>query len=237
MPEYNMDDLLNNILFEKPLKPVAKPIKESAIDVEKILGEAGEELLDPDPAASSDPTASLDPDPAAAPTTPSPALDQTTSPETSVKPIPDEGPQAGSLEDFVKTARKIAKEHEPEGDLVLEIALQLENRSCGKLQIGSEEYETITGWKIIMDKFGIDYKQVPDAIKAFRVDAETKYSQTESDSVGISVELSSDGETLGIQVFYNEEGTIMDDLEQALNEFNRRYREYIITAINEKVRT
>jgi len=235
MPEYNMNDLLENILFEKPLKPVVKPIKESPIEVEKILGEAGEELLDPDPAASSDPTASLDPDPSAAPVTPAP--DQTANPETPVKPIPDEGPQAGSLEDYVKTARKRAKEHEPEGDLVLEIALQLESRSCGKLQIGSEEYETITGWKIIMDKFGIDYKTVPDAIKAFRIDCETKYSQTESDSVGISVELSSDGETLGIQVFYNEEGTIMDDLEQALNEFNRRYREYIITAINEKVRT
>jgi len=119
---------------------------------------------------------------------------------------------------------------------VLEIALQLEGKSCGKLQIGSEEYETITGWKIILDKFGIEYKAVPEAIKSFRIDCETKYSQTENDSVGISVELSGDGETLGIQVFYNEEGNIMDDLEQALNEFNRRYREYIITAINEKVR-
>lgn len=237
MPEFNMSDLLDNILFEKPLKPIVKPIKESEIDVATILGEAGEELLDPVKPGQDGGT------PAAAPeASPETQLLDPVQPEEdgaqqNVKPIPDEGPESGSLEEFVKKARKIAKEHEPDGDLVLEIALQLEGRSCGKLQIGSDEYETITGWKIIMDKFGIDYKQVPDAIKSFRIDCETKYSQTESDSVGISVELSSDGETLGIQVFYNEEGSIMDDLEQALNEFNRRYREYIITAINEKVRT
>jgi len=235
MSEFNMSDLLDNILFDKPIKPASKPIKESTIDVQKILGEAGEELLDPvQPGQDGGSTA---PAPEASPETTAPEASSEPAADTATKPIPDEGPEAGSLEDFVKKARKIAKEHEPEGDLVLEIALQLENKSCGKLQIGSEEYETITGWKIIMDKFGIDYKQVPDAIKSFRIDAETKYSQTESDSVGISVELSSDGETLGIQVFYNEEGSIMDDLEQALNEFNRRYREYIITAINEKVRT
>ncbi len=226
-----MADLLDNVLFNKPIKPAVKPIEETIIDVKKILGEADEETLNQIAAEVGANQPAPAPAPEAEPTPPAPAE------QGAVQPIPDEGPDTGTLEDYVKRARKIVKEHEPKGDLVLEIALQLEDRSCGKLQIGSEEYETITGWKIIFDKFGIEYKAVPDSIKSFRIDCETKYSQTENDSVGISVELSGDGETLGIQVFYNEEGNIMDDLEQALNEFNRRYREYIITAINEKVRT
>jgi hypothetical protein len=228
MSQISMADLLDNVLFDKPIKPVVKPIVETEIDVKKILGEADEETLNQIAAEVGGQPESATPTPEPTPTEQSPSQ--------TVQPIPDEGVASGTLEDYVERARKITKEHEPKGDLVLEIALQLEEKSCGKLQIGSEEYETITGWKIILDKFGIEYKAVPDAIKSFRIDCETKYSQTESDSVGISVELSGDGETLGIQVFYNEEGNIMDDLEQALNEFNRRYREYIITAINEKVR-
>lgn len=233
MSQINMLDLLDNVLFDKPIKPTTKPIEETVIDVQKILGEAdgdGVDLLTPSDGGGGGQTGQQ-------PTAPAPApADGTTPEDQSVQPIPDDSPKLGTLEDYIKRARKIVKVHEPKGDLVLEIALQLEGKSCGKLQIGSEEYETITGWKIILDKFGIAYKAVPEAIKSFRIDCETKYSQTENDSVGISVELSGDGETLGIQVFYNEEGNIMDDLEQALNEFNRRYREYIITAINEKVR-
>lgn len=233
MSEVNMLDLLDSILFNKPISPLKKELKETVIDVKKILGEADEATLD-QIAAEVEQSSAVE----QAPPPPSePSSEQSTETDQSViQPIPDDGAASGSIDEYVKKARKIAKEHEPEGDLVLEIALQLENKSCGKLQIGSEEYETITGWKIILDKFGVEYKVVPDSIKSFRIDCETKYSQTESDSVGISVELSGDGETLGIQVFYNEEGNIMDDLEQALNEFNRRYREYIITAINEKVR-
>lgn len=228
----NMDNLLDNLLFNKPIKNAE--LKETTINVNKILKE--DDVTDQQQAQASAPETAPapeqqvqvpEPDPNAAPP-------QTEQPQSQIKPIPDENKTP--LDEYIKQARKIAHNHQPKGDLVLEISLELEDKDCGKLEIGSEEYETITGWKIILDKYGIKYNDVPNTIKSFRIDAQTKYSQTESDSVGISVELSSDGETLGIQVFYNEDGTIMDDLEKALDEFNRRYRDYIISAINEKVR-
>lgn len=220
----NLNDLLDNVFFNKPIKKSAE-IKETIIDVSKILGEAEDD-------STLDSIASTAvPEPTEPPTETAPSENG----ETKTQPIPEEDAMT-NVDTFVKRARKIASKHEPKGELVLEIALQLEGKSCGKLQIGSEEYSTLTGWKIIFDKFGIKSKAVPESIKSFRIDCETKYSQTENESVSIAVELAGDGETLGIQVFYNEEGTIMDDFEQALNEFNRRYREYIISAINEKVR-
>ena len=233
----NMEDLLDNVLFNKPIKPINKPIKESEINVTEILGEDGtpssEEIVNNALGGSGTENTPAVPAPSIndTPQEPNP-LDQNA--KQPVEPIPEI--DEDSVEALIKRSRKIAEKHNPKGPLVLEIALQLEGKSCGKLQIGSEEYDTITSWKIIFDKFGIKPSIVPNSIKSFRIDAATKCSQTESDSVGISVELSGDGETLGIQVFYNEDGNIMDSLEQALSEFDRRYREYIITIINEKVR-
>ena len=215
-----MEEIVDSVLYEKKIKRNKKVIKETEINIKKIL--EADDVTDTGVVIPKE-------TPEKAPIT-EPEKKDTDS-------IPDEKPadEDKSIRQAIQKARDSVREHQAKGELVLEIALALNNNNIGKLEIGTEEYATITNFNIIFNKFGINYKDLPDAINQFSITTEEKVSTSDMHSVSIVVEMI-DEETYGIQVFIDEEGIRYDVLDAAIKEFDRQYGINIIDTINKKVR-
>lgn len=240
MDKISMGDFIDSVLYEKPIKKAPKEIKESDIDVQAIL-EAGQEVT---PAAAPAPANA----PAAAPAGPQDVTPGATAPQpqgSAAEPIPEpvkkdkdgksEEDKIQEIKDTIEAAKKAVKGHQPKGDVVLNLSMALQNNDIGKIEIGEDEYPTITNFNIIFNKFGINYKQMPDSVKSFKLAAEETISQSDHRSVSIMVEMV-DEETFGIQVFVDDTGLRFDDLTKAIQEFDRQYGTNILDTINKKVR-
>ena len=228
--KFTMGEYVDLLLFDKKPEKKKKPLKESTIDVKNIL-EAD--------AAAAPPPAETAADLGAAPTTDqeAPAEPNATTPpaEEPKADVPDPSEERDVIKQTIEKARQTLKQHKIKGDMVAQIGLSLQGQDVGKYEIGSEEYATITNFNIIFNKFGLNFKQLPDSIKSFSLSAEETISQSFHHNVSIMVEMI-DEETFGIQVFIDDEGIRFDDLEAAIKEFDKQYGINIIDTINKKVR-
>lgn len=218
MPKYTMDEYIDLLLFNK--KPDRKKkIKESVIDIKSIM-EQDEEV----PPAET-------------------AKDIKNEPEKEIAsdktkedvPEPDETEKEDIVKKTIRQSRQTLQQHKPKGDLVMDITMSLQNQEIGKFEVGTDEYATITNFNIIFNKFGLNFKELPDTIKSFSLTTEEKVSQSYRHNVSIMVEMI-DAETYGIQLFIDEIGIVFDKLEDAIKEFDKQYGINIIDAINKKVR-
>lgn len=210
--EVNMEEWVDHLLFNKPIKK--KKIKESEVDIKKILEQDEEEDVKK----------------------PEEKIPDEAPPEVADKePIPEPAGEEKPIQQVIDAAKSKVIEHETDGDMVLELSMKIAGKSIGKLEIGSNEYATITNFNIIFNKFGINYKEMPNTIKSFSIIAQEVVSQTDRHNVSLQVEMI-DQETLGIQLFIDEQGIRFDVLEAAIKEFDRQYGINIIDTINKKIR-
>lgn len=227
MPAENMSDFVDEILEGKKKKPLKKKeIKESEIDVNEIIAE--DEKVIPSDDDEEEKEEEKD--------------------EEETLPIPDEeetdqeeeGPL--SKEDVVYKSQRAAKAHTMQGDSkVMEVSMSLDGKDLGKIEVGSDEYGTLTDINSILDLYDLSSAEVLNAeldVTSITITAQEEVSQSDSDkeNVSIMMRMNKDG-TLGINVLVNEIGQTFNDLNSAIAYFDRQYQSNILDTINKTARS
>ncbi len=142
-------------------------------------------------------------------------------------------------EDATATASKEkADKREPKGEVVLEVSFMIDAVDQGKIQIGSEEYGTITDLSALLTLYDISSKKLLDpktTVESFTLTAQETISQTDRNNVAIMSQLNKD-ETFSINVLVNEIGQTFNELGRAATYFNSQYQTNILDVINKSVR-
>jgi len=134
-------------------------------------------------------------------------------------------------------SRKSAKKRKPKGEKVMEVSLSLSGEDQGTIEIGSEEYATITDMSALMDLFDIDAGKLSNpetTVKSFVLSIQEFASQTNENSLSIMMQSNRD-ETFSINVLVNEIGQTFNDIERAINYFNTQYQQNILDIINKEI--
>lgn len=206
--EYTMEDLINESLYGLKPKPKKKlQVKESQVNVKKILGEEEEKEEKPkkekDQKKSGEEASTLD------------ASDATAE---------------GSKE---KTKKKEAK-----GDLVMTVSLSISDTDQGKIEVGSEEYASITNISSLLSLYDINTKNLIDPEKTtetLSLTVQEELSKSEKNNVSMMMRSNIDG-TISINVLVNELGQPFDNINNAINYFNTQYQNNILNIINKEIR-
>lgn len=137
-----------------------------------------------------------------------------------------------------KSSRKAANKRKPKGEKVLEVSLSISGVDQGTIEIGSEEYATITDMSALMDLFDIDAGNISDpkkTVKSFVLSIQEFASQTNENTLSIMMQSNKD-ETFSINVLVNEIGQTFSDIQRAVNYFNTQYQQTILDVINKETR-
>lgn len=201
MSEFTMDDLLDECLFNKPKKnkKKRKEIKETVVDVKKILGEAEDKGAEEDVEEAS----TLD------------AKDATAS-----------------------KSKDDAEKKDAKGELVMTVSMKISDVDQGDLEIGEEEYASITNINSILSLYDISTKNLVDPNKAtdtLSITVEEEVSNSDKNNISMVMRSNVDG-TMSINVLVNELGQTFDNIDSAIQYFDRQYQNNILNIINKEVR-
>lgn len=227
MPEANMSDFVDELLeMKKKASQKKMKLKESEIDVNNIISE-DEKVIPSDDAEDTD-------------------EEEDKEDEPKIEPIPDDkeededGGEGLTKEKLVYRSQKASKKHSPRGETkVMEVSMSVDGEDLGKIEVGNEEYGTLTDINSILDLYNLSANEVMDSnldVDAITISAQEEVSQSESDkeNVSIMMRMNKDG-TLGINVLVNEIGQTFNDLNSAVAYFDRQYQTNILDTINKKI--
>lgn len=205
--EYTMEDLINESLYGLKPKPKKNKtqIKESEVNVKKILGEADEEKPKEE------------------------------------KKQKEKGEEASTLDASDATAqgsKEKANKKEAKGDLVMTVTLSISDIDQGKIEIGAEEYGSITNISSLLSLYDINTKNLIDPEKTtetLNLTVQEELSKSEKNNVSMMMRSNIDG-TISINVLVNELGQPFDNINNAINYFNTQYQNNILNIINKEIR-
>jgi len=135
-------------------------------------------------------------------------------------------------------SKEDADKKELKGDLVMTISLTISNSNQGKLEIGEEEYASITNINSLLSLYDIDTKNLIDPEKAtdtLTLTIEEQVSKSDKNNIALVMRSNVDG-TLSINILINEMGQPFDNIEAAIVYFNQQYQNNILNIINKEVR-
>lgn len=137
-----------------------------------------------------------------------------------------------------KESRKTANKRKPKGEKVLEVGLLIDGVDQGTIEIGSEEYGTITDMSALLDLFDIAASNLTDpekTVKSFVLSTKESVSQSGENTISIMMQSNKD-ETFSINVLVNEIGQTFSDLVKAVEYFDTQYQQNVLDTINREVR-
>lgn len=137
-----------------------------------------------------------------------------------------------------KESRKAAKKRKSKGEKVMEVSLSISGVDQGTIELGSEEYATITDMSALMDLFDIDAGNITDpkkTVKSFVLSIQEFASQTNENTLSIMMQSNKD-DTFSINVLVNEIGQTFNDIARAVSYFNTQYQITILDVINKETR-
>jgi len=230
MKSENLEDFLNEeLLGVKPSKK-KKKIEWEESDPKEILGEAGEDSNTPDTnlnkkkknkkSSESEEETDVGDD-----------EDTRTSDDTSNEPKPD------SDEDEEFRIKPEKPNHQPQGKKVMEVSLSLSDTDFGEVEIGDEEYASVTNLSSLLSFYEIDTQKLKDPktmTETLKLSVKEVISQI-GNSISIMMQLNTD-DTISINVLVNELGQTFQDIAAAINYFDSQYQNNILNIINKEVR-
>lgn len=209
MSKTNMSDVIDECLGVKKIKQ-KNEIKKPIIDLKNILEQDEDDITLPDEESPEKET-----------------LNQ----ETEQEPIVDK-------KELIKSARQAAKDHEIKGDKILELAVKIDDHSLGNIEIGGEEYGTLTDVNSLLDLYSLssnEFINPKSKIKSLSITVQEEVSQTDKGNISLMMKMNKD-ETVSINVLVNEIGQTFDKIETAIQYFDNQYKTNILDVINKKVR-
>lgn len=158
----------------------------------------------------------------------------------------DEGTEDGkddvsTLDSWDATAeasKDKADKKDAKGELVMTVSLIISDADQGKLEIGVDEYASITNINSLLSLYDIDTKNLIDPEKTtdtLELTAQEEVSTSDKNSMSLMMRSNVDG-TLSINVLVNELGQPFDNIDTAINYFNQQYQNNILNIINKKAR-
>jgi hypothetical protein len=151
-------------------------------------------------------------------------------PETSVDAPGDSAPKDATAKETKKTAEK----HVPVGDKVMEVSLSISDVDYGKVEVGAEEYSSITDLSALLGLFDINARDLTDPNKAvtkISLSIEETISSSNKNTVTLSMQMNPD-DTMSISVKVGDLGQPFTNIEQALKYFNTQYQLNVWDIIN-----
>jgi len=214
MPDYTMEDLINENLFG--VKPTIKTkrksqIRESETNLKQILGEADEKNGEKVKEAETDKN----------------------------NEVSDKASTLDSADASAEESKKKTKKKEAKGELVMTVSLSISDSDQGKIEIGEEEYASITNISSLLSLYDINTKNLTDPEKTtetLSLTTQEEVSKSEKNSVSLMMRSNIDG-TLSINVLVNELGQTFDNVNAAIQYFNQQYQNNILNIINKVVRS
>lgn len=220
MKSENLEDFLNEELLG--IKPTSKKNTKKKIEWEEsnpkdILGEDEEKKPKKSDDKEDDKNSSDD-------------EDARSSDDDSNEPKPDDEEENFKIE-------PTKPNHEPKGKKVMEFSLSLSDSDFGEVEIGSEEYASITNLSSILSFYEIDTKKLTDpntTTETLKLAVKEVISQI-GNSISLMMQLNTD-ETISINVLVNEMGQTFQDIGAAISYFDNQYQNNILNVVNKEVR-
>lgn len=153
----------------------------------------------------------------------------------------EKGEEASTLDASDATAqgsKEKTKKKEAKGDLVMTVTLSISDIDQGKIEIGSEEYGSITNISSLLSLYDINTKNLIDPEKTtetLNLTVQEELSKSEKNNVSMMMRSNIDG-TISINVLVNELGQPFDNINNAINYFNTQYQNNILNIINKEIR-
>lgn len=135
-------------------------------------------------------------------------------------------------------AKEDADKKEAKGELVMTVTLTISDSDQGKLEIGEEEYGSITNINSLLSLYDIDTKNLVDPEKStdtLNLVVQEEVSNSDKNNISLMMRSNVDG-TLSINVLVNELGQPFDNIDGAIQYFNQQYQNNILNIINKEVR-
>ncbi len=153
----------------------------------------------------------------------------------------EKGEEASTLDASDATAqssKEKTKKKEAKGDLVMTVTLSISDIDQGKIEVGSEEYGSITNISSLLSLYDINTKNLIDPEKTtetLNLTVQEELSKSEKNNVSMMMRSNIDG-TISINVLVNELGQPFDNINNAINYFNTQYQNNILNIINKEIR-
>lgn len=127
--------------------------------------------------------------------------------------------------------------HTPKGKKVMEVSLSLSDSDFGEVEIGDEEYASVTNLSSLLSFYSIDTKKLIDpstTTETLNLSVKEVISQI-GNSISMMMQLNTD-KTISINVLVNEMGQTFQNIEGAISYFNNQYQNNILNVVNKEVR-
>ena len=153
----------------------------------------------------------------------------------------DQSDEASTLDAKDATAEKAkedADKKEAKGDLVMTVTLIISDSDQGKLEIGEDEYASITNINSLLSLYDIDTKNLIDPEKStdtLTLTVQEEVSNSDKNNISMMMRSNVDG-TLSINILVNELGQPFDNIDSAIQYFNQQYQNNILNITNKEVR-
>ncbi len=135
-------------------------------------------------------------------------------------------------------SKEDADKKEAKGELVMTVNLTISDAEQGKLEIGEEEYASITNMSSLLSLYDIDAKNIIDPKKStdtLTLTVQEEVSNSDKNNIAMMMRSNVDG-TLSINILINELGQPFDNIDSAIQYFNQQYQNNILNIINKEIR-
>lgn len=135
-------------------------------------------------------------------------------------------------------AKEDADKKEAKGELVMTVTLTISDSEQGKMEIGEDEYASITNINSLLSLYDIDTKNLVDPKKStdtLSLIVQEEVSNSDKNNITMMMRSNVDG-TLSINILVNELGQTFDNIDSAIQYFNQQYQNNILNIINKEVR-
>jgi len=152
--------------------------------------------------------------------------------------LSDKASKLDSADASAESSKESASKKEAKGDLVMTVALTISDSDQGKIEIGSEEYASITNISSLLSLYDINTKNLIDPEKTtetLNLTVQEELSKSSKNNISLMMRSNVDG-TISINVLVNELGQTFDNINNAINYFNTQYQNNILNIINKEIR-
>ena len=150
----------------------------------------------------------------------------------------DEASTLDAKDATAEKAKEDADKKEAKGELVMTVNMTISDSDQGKLEIGEDEYASITNINSLLSLYDIDTKNLIDPEKTtdtLTLVVQEEVSNTDKNNISLMMRSNVDG-TISINVLVNELGQPFDNIDGAIQYFNQQYQNNILNIINKEVR-
>ena len=151
----------------------------------------------------------------------------------------DDASMLDSSDATAESSQEKASKKEADGELVMTITLTISGADQGRMEIGENEYASITNINSLLSLYDIDTKNLIDPEKAtetLELTVQEEVATSDKNNVSMMMRSNIDG-TISINILVNEMGQTFDNLDSAIQYFNQQYQNNILNIINKEIRS